>query len=115
MVGESKRRLLVVEDDAGLQRQMRWCFDDDIDVEVADDYASALAVVRRQEPQVLTLDLGLPPDPGGSSEGFRLLESLRELRPEIKVIVVTGREEHDHAIRAIALGADDCYEKDHER
>ncbi|MEE4299899.1 MAG: PEP-CTERM-box response regulator transcription factor [Pseudomonadales bacterium] len=110
-MSEPKRRLLVVEDDAGLQRQMRWCFDDDVDVEVAEDVASAMAAVRRKEPQVVTLDLGLPPDPGGSSEGFRLLEQLREQRPEIKIIVVTGREEHEHAVRAIGLGAYDFYQK----
>lgn len=108
---EACRRLLIVEDDPGLQSQMRWCFDSDIEVVLADDAASALAALRRHEPQVVTLDLGLPPDPGGSEEGFRLLEQILEHAPRTKVIVVTGREEPEHATRAIGLGASDFYQK----
>ena len=64
------RRLLIVEDDPGLQSQMRWCFSEDLDVSVAADRDSALTALRRMEPEVITLDLGLPPDPGGASQGF---------------------------------------------
>ena len=89
---------------------MKWCFDGQ-DVSVAGNAAEAEALARKKEPQVITLDLGLPPDPGGASEGFRLLESINELLPFSKVIVITGREEQENALRAVASGAYDFYQK----
>lgn len=105
------RRLLIVEDDPGLQSQMRWCFSEDLEVTVASDRDSALAALRRIEPEVVTLDLGLPPDPGGASEGFNLLEEILRLTPMTKVIVVTGREDKENAVKAIGMGASDFYQK----
>ena len=106
------RRLLIIEDDPGLQSQMRWCFADaNIEIDVAANAVDAVAAARRNPPQVVTLDLGLPPDPGGSRVGFDILKSFRELVPDSKVIVITGREEHEHAVRAIAIGAYDFYQK----
>ena len=105
------RRLLIVEDDPGLQSQMRWCFSDDLDITIASDRDSALAALRRVEPDVITLDLGLPPDPGGATEGFELLEEILRLAPMTKVIVVTGREDKDNAVKAIGMGACDFYQK----
>ena len=105
------KRLLIVEDDIGLQNQMRWCFDEDISTCVAHDKDSALSQLRRNEPQVVTLDLGLPPDPGGASQGFIVLEEILRLAPHTKVIVITGREEKDHALQAIDKGACDFYQK----
>jgi two-component system NtrC family response regulator len=108
----NKRNLLIVEDDPGLQSQMRWCFEGNaITLAVAGSEQEAIAAVRRHTPQVITLDLGLPPDPGGSSVGFRILKEVRDLIPDCKVIVITGREEHEHAVRAIAEGAYDFYQK----
>ncbi len=105
-----KRKLLIVEDDPGLQSQMRWCFED-TDVFVASDREAALSILRREEPQVITLDLGLPPDPGGSSEGFKALQEILRLSPNTKVIVVTGREEKENAVKAVGLGACDFFQK----
>lgn len=105
------KRLLIVEDDPGLQSQMRWCFSSDLEVDVAADRATALASLRRNEPQVVTLDLGLPPDPGGATEGFALLDDILRLSPMVKVIVVTGREDRENAVRAIGMGASDFYQK----
>jgi len=105
------KQLLIVEDDPGLQSQMRWCFSGDIEVSVATDRASALTALRRLEPRVVTLDLGLPPDPGGASEGFALLEDILRLAPATKVVVVTGREDRENAIKAIGMGASDFYQK----
>lgn len=105
------RRLLIVEDDPGLQSQMRWCFSDDLEVSVASDREQALTALRRVEPDVVTLDLGLPPDPGGASEGFSLLEEILRLSPMTKVIVVTGREDKENAVKAIGMGASDFYQK----
>ena len=105
-----KRKLLIVEDDPGLQSQMRWCFED-TDVFVASDRDAALSILRREEPQVVTLDLGLPPDPGGSTEGFQTLQDILRLAPNTKVIVVTGREEKENAVKAVGLGACDFFQK----
>jgi two-component system NtrC family response regulator len=105
------KQLLIVEDDPGLQSQMRWCFPETIEVTVAGDRDTALAHIRRLEPQVVTLDLGLPPDPGGASQGFALIEDILRLAPLTKVIVVTGREDKENAVKAIGMGACDFYQK----
>ncbi len=107
---KNKKRLLIVEDDPGLQSQLRWCFDD-FDVQIAGKREEALACLRRYEPQVVTLDLGLPPDADGSTEGFATLEQILSLAPDTKVIMVTGNEERDSAVRAIGMGAYDFYQK----
>ncbi|WP_078120568.1 PEP-CTERM-box response regulator transcription factor [Thiosocius teredinicola] len=109
-MAEAKDKLLIVEDDPGLQSQLKWSFEN-FDVAVAEDRAGALAHLRRLEPPVVTLDLGLPPDPGGVSEGFGLLEEILSLAPDTKVIVVTGHNDRTNAMRAIAMGAYDFFEK----
>ena len=107
----SKRtRLLVVEDDPGLQRQLRWALDG-YEVECASTRAEALGALRRFEPAVVLQDLGLPPDPDGVEEGFSTLCDVLRIAPHVKVVVVTGREGREHALRAVRLGAYDYCEK----
>ncbi len=107
---QERRKLLVVEDDPGLQSQLRWCFAD-YEVLVAEDRAGALAQLRRHEPPVVLQDLGLPPDAEGVSEGLATLEEALSLRPATKVIVVTGHGDQENAVRAVGLGAYDFYQK----
>lgn len=102
--------LLIVEDDLGLQRQLRWAYEG-YDVVVAHDRASAIEMVRLHEPQVVTLDLGLPPDPDGTAEGFATLADILALKPDTKVIVASGHGARESALRAIADGAWDFYSK----
>ena len=102
--------LLVIEDDPGLRKQMRWSFDD-YDVLFAEDRDSAIAALRRTEPAVVTLDLGLPPHPDSAHEGFRLLGELLSLAPATKVIALTGQDDRANAVRAIGMGAYDFFEK----
>jgi len=104
------RRLLIIEDDPGLASQMRWCFEN-VEVFTAGNARDAEALLRKEEPQVITLDLGLPPDPGGTSVGFQLLETIGTLLPHTKVVMITGREEQENAVRAVAEGAYDFYQK----
>ncbi|OYU14648.1 MAG: PEP-CTERM-box response regulator transcription factor [Alphaproteobacteria bacterium PA4] len=104
------RKLLVVEDDEGLQRQLRWSYED-YEVLIAGDRDAALTLLRAETPAVVTLDLGLPPDPDGVSEGFATLEEILKVRPETKVIVASGHGARESALRAIALGAFDFYSK----
>jgi len=109
-VAEDRPKLLIVEDDPGLQKQLRWCFDG-YDVQSADTRSAAIAALRRYEPAVVLQDLGLPPDPEGVSEGFAtLLETVR-LAPHTKVIVVTGQLDKENAVKAVGLGAYDFYQK----
>jgi len=105
-----KRTLLVVEDDLGLQRQIKWCFDG-YEVVTADSREAAVAAVRRHEPQVVLQDLGLPPDPAGVAEGLASLTQILALAPFAKVIVMTGNGDRDNAVKAIANGAWDFYQK----
>ena len=100
------RSLLIVEDDAGLQTQLRWSFDE-YAVIVAGDRESALAEIRRQQPAVVLQDLGLPPDPAGTSEGFATIAAILEEAPYTKIIVATGNGDRDNAVKAIGAGAYD--------
>ncbi|HRO59368.1 MAG TPA: PEP-CTERM-box response regulator transcription factor [Burkholderiaceae bacterium] len=102
--------LMMVEDDIGLQKQMRWSFDD-YNVMFAQDRESALTLLRRHEPKVVTLDLGLPPDADGTSEGFATLEQIVALAPGTKVIVLTGQNDRGNALKAIGSGAYDFFAK----
>ena len=103
-------KLLIVEDDPGLQAQLKWAYPE-FDVVIAGDRASALAALRADEPPVVTLDLGLPPDADGTSEGFALLDEIMALKPDTKVIVASGHGARESALRAIAKGAYDFYQK----
>src|SRR4030065_1781819 len=103
-------KLLVVEDDPGLQDQLRWCFDR-YEVVVAGDRATALEQLRKHQPPVVTLDLGLPPDADGISEGLATLEAIISLRPDTKVIVVTGQNDRENAVRAVRSAPYEFYHK----
>jgi len=107
---ETRPKLLVVEDDAGLQAQLKWAYED-FDVVVAGDRTSALALLRAETPDVVTLDLGLPPDPDGTTEGFAVLDEIMALKPDTKVIVASGHGARESALQAIARGAYDFYQK----
>jgi two-component system NtrC family response regulator len=102
--------LLVIEDDEGLQRQLKWAYDG-YRVVSAMDRASAIEALREHEPAVVTLDLGLPPDPDGTEEGFGVLSEILHLKPDTKVIVASGHSARESALRAIAMGAYDFYRK----
>jgi two-component system NtrC family response regulator len=108
--GKNGGGLLIVEDDLGLSSQLRWALGD-YEVQVAADRPAALAALRRFSPAVVTLDLGLPPDPANASEGLAALEEILALAPETKVIVVTGNDDREHALKAITMGAYDFYQK----
>ncbi|NVJ67854.1 MAG: PEP-CTERM-box response regulator transcription factor [Gammaproteobacteria bacterium] len=107
---QNKWDLLVIEDDQGLQKQLKWSFDD-YNVVLAEDHQKAIVELRRYQPKVVTLDLGLPPDPANASVGLALLEEILQLAPTTKVIVVTGNDQRDVALKAVELGAYDYYQK----
>jgi len=104
------KRLLIVEDDEGLRRQMRWGFED-FTVDMAGDRETAVELVKKNQPPIVTLDLGLPPDPDGATEGLATLSAILSEAPGTKVIMVTGNDERENAVRAVGMGAYDFYQK----
>ena len=110
MSAEKPSPLLIVEDDLALQKQIKWSLDR-FETVTAADRESALVQCRRHSPAVVTMDLGLPPDPDSVSEGFKLLAELLDINPDVKVIVLTGQNDQANALRAVALGAYDFFAK----
>jgi len=107
---DGKKALLIVEDDPGIQKQLKWSFENYQTV-IAGNRTEAITALRRFMPRVVTLDLGLPPDPTNASEGLETLKEILQLSPSTKVIVVTGNDERENAIKAVSLGAYDFYQK----
>ena len=104
------RKILIIDDDPGLQKQLKWCFDE-YEVTLASDRADAAKKISEDVFPVVLLDLGLPPDPANASEGFKLLSEILEVHPDSKIIVVTGNDTRENALHAIGLGAYDFYQK----
>ncbi|MFN3450612.1 MAG: PEP-CTERM-box response regulator transcription factor [Sphingorhabdus sp.] len=107
---ERRQKLLIVEDDLGLQKQLKWSYED-FEVFCASNREEALTLLRAEEPDVVTLDLGLPPDPDGVTEGFAVLDEMLKLKPDTKIIVASGHDARESALRAISAGAWDFYHK----
>jgi two-component system NtrC family response regulator len=107
---DEKKVLLIIEDDPGLQKQLKWSFEKYQTI-IAGDRKEAITALRRFTPSVVTLDLGLPPDPANASEGLETLKEILQLVPTTKIIVVTGNDERENAIIAVAMGAYDFYQK----
>ncbi|WP_286234332.1 PEP-CTERM-box response regulator transcription factor [Thalassotalea sediminis] len=103
-------KLLIVDDDKGIQKQLKWSLSD-YEAILAADRESAIAAIRRYEPKVVTLDLGLPPDAANATEGLAALEEILRIAPHTKVIVITGNDDRENALKAISLGAYDFYQK----
>jgi two-component system NtrC family response regulator len=104
------KKLLIIDDDKGIQKQLKWSLSD-YDAVLAADRESAIAAVRRHEPRVVTLDLGLPPDEANATEGLLALQEILTIAPHTKVIVITGNDDRTNALKAISAGAYDFYQK----
>ena len=109
-MSENKQKLLIVEDDPGLQKQFKWTLDD-YEIVIAADRDAAITQLRRYEPAVVLLDLGLPPDVDGASEGLATLQQILNLATSTKIIVVTGNLDRSNAVKAISMGAYDFFQK----
>jgi len=106
----SKKKLLLIDDDPGILKQLKWSFTD-YEVITAESREAALVQVKLHQPSVVTLDLGLPPDPSNASEGLATLTAILNFCPHTKIIVITGNDDRSHAVTAIALGASDFFQK----
>ncbi len=107
---ENTKKLLIVEDDPGLQKQLKWSFED-FEIFVAGDREEAVGLLKKHQPPVITVDLGLPPDPEGPTEGLATIEQILSIAPNVKVIVVSGNEDRKNAVDAVASGAYDFFQK----
>jgi two-component system NtrC family response regulator len=104
-----KPKLLIVEDDSSIATQMKWALAQDYEIFLAEDRPSALEILGKERPHVVTLDLGLPPYPGEVKEGFMALTEMLSQESLVKVVVITGQGEKDHALKAIGEGAYDFF------
>jgi two-component system NtrC family response regulator len=111
VIGLEKPKVLIVEDEETIRSQMKWALADEYDVFLAENRADALERVRREGPALVLLDLGLPPAPRTAEEGLRCLKELLLLDSSAKVIVITGNQEKENALRAIEMGAFDFFLK----
>jgi two-component system NtrC family response regulator len=106
-----RAKILVVDDEEGIRTQLRWGLGEAFDVACAGDPAGALQAIEDAVFDGVTLDLGLPPDSEGATEGLRLLEAFLAKDPALKIVVLTGNADHQNALRAVQLGAYDYYQK----
>ena len=106
-----KQKLLIVDDDEDLRTQMKWALTGEYDIFLAEDRPSAIATMDKEQPAVVTLDLGLPPLPAGVDEGFAVLDAILSDQGHTKVIIITGRGEKEYALRAVEKGAYDFFYK----
>lgn len=103
--------LLLVDDDEQIREQMKWALVADYQVLEASDRPTALAQVKQAMPGLVLLDLGLPPDVEGASEGLAILRDALQINPLAKIIVITGNSDRSKAVAAIQGGAYDFIEK----
>jgi len=104
-----KTRILIVDDDDEVRTQMKWALTSHYDVLLAEDRQAGLELLKRDKPGVVTLDLGLPPSPGDTREGFLALTDMLQVDPLLKILVVTGQDEKENGMEAIGLGAYDFF------
>jgi two-component system NtrC family response regulator len=109
-MSEPRTTILVLDDDEGVRTQYRWLLSQ-YKVLTAGTRSEAVEIFERERPAVAIVDLGLPPDPDGATEGLATVSQLMQLGPESKIIVVTGNENREHAVKAIASGAYDFFRK----
>ena len=101
----TKPKLLIVDDDEAIRTQLKYALRDDFALVFAEDRGQALAAVQQEHPALVSLDLGLPPAAAGAEEGLRALDEIMKAAPATKVVVLTGNNDRENAIRAIQLDA----------
>jgi two-component system NtrC family response regulator len=110
-IPNKKPRLLIVEDDESIRTQMKWALAQQYEIFTAGDRAGAMEIIKQESPEVVTLDLGLPPHPTGVTEGFSTLADILAEEKLTKVIIITGQGEKNNALKAVAEGAYDFFQK----
>jgi len=104
-------KLLIVDDNEEIRKQLKWGLGGEYSILSASDGKEAISLFKKHRPKVVTLDLGLSPLPNGTDEGFRCLEEILRSHSPTKVIVITGNDDRENALRAVQSGAYDFYQK----
>src|ERR1700704_3061050 len=101
MADKDKPKILIVDDDDEVRTQMKWALAKQYEVLLAENRKGALDMLKQHRPEAMTLDLGLPPSPGDTREGFAALADLLHADPSLKVVVITGQDEKRNGMQAI--------------
>ncbi|MFH2055463.1 MAG: sigma-54 dependent transcriptional regulator, partial [bacterium] len=109
-MSEQQQRILIVDDEEGIRSQLSLALEDEYLIATAEDSESALESLRKDQPDLVLLDISLSPH-GSDKEGLELLPRLLDADRRLKVIMVTGHGERDNALQAVAAGAYDFYVK----
>jgi two-component system NtrC family response regulator len=102
--------LLIVDDEEAISKQLEWAFKNEYKVATAATEEEALTAIKTKKPDLMILDLSLTGDPD-ILEGFRILETALQLNPLLKIMVITGHDERENALKAVELGAYDFFAK----
>jgi len=105
-----RNRLLIVDDDVLLQEQLAWALKDDFDLVQCYDQKSALKSAANDQPDLILLDLHLPPT-HKLADGLRNINEIRHRDPRTVIIVMTGDENADTPLQAVEAGAHDYFRK----
>jgi two-component system NtrC family response regulator len=106
-----KPKILMVDDEENILKQMRWALEADYDVYTTSAEGEAMSIFEKERPAVVTLDLSLNPHNPADLGGMRLLEQILFQEPTTRAIVITGNDEDKNALAAVRLGAFDYYGK----
>jgi len=101
--------VLIVDDEDGIRSQIKWALADEYRVLDAHTADETIEIIKRENPNLVTLDITL--SPYGDFDGISVLETIVRYDPRIKVIMITGHDEKEIALKAIQLGAHDYYQK----
>ena len=104
-------KLLIVDDDETIRNQMKWALTEEYEVFLAGDFEAAMCLFNQEQPRLVTLDLGLPPDPHAPAEGFKILNKILSIVPETKIMIISGNAERANALKAVESGAYDFFTK----
>jgi two-component system NtrC family response regulator len=108
---EALPKILIVDDDEQIRKQIRWSLSDEFHVYSAGDRSTALEIFKKEKTSVVLLDLGLPPHPRDAVEGLQTLEEMLALNYLAKIIIVSGNSERKNALAAVDKGAYDIFPK----
>jgi DNA-binding NtrC family response regulator len=111
MPDQVKQTVLVVDDHENVRKQLYWALEDNYRVIEADSRARALAIVEQEPLDVVLCDLRMPPNQQDITEGLAILEAVRKFNPLLPVIVITGDEDRETALKVVQRGAYDLFYK----
>jgi len=101
--------VLIVDDDTALLEALPQALNlriEGVEVHISDTALEALKLIREHDYDAIVSDIKMP-----GMDGLALLEKIKELRPDVPTLLITGHGEHDLAVRALRGGAYDFIQK----